>query len=77
MVSTGECGRKGTFYSSINGIQVRDVLVSGAIGRPAHISDNDCDVEMLDVQDMQDEVEGTCDDAAHYAVEVAKLSIIC
>lgn len=77
MVSAGECGSQGTSFTSIDGIQIRDVLVSGAIGRPAHISDSDCDVEMLDVRDMRDDKEGLCDDAAHYAVQVAKLSTIC
>lgn len=77
MVSAGECGSQVKSLTLIDGIQIRDVLVSGAIGRPAHINHSDCDVEMLDVRDMRDVTEGPYDDAAHYAVQVAKLSTIC
>ncbi|OOF94208.1 hypothetical protein ASPCADRAFT_131769 [Aspergillus carbonarius ITEM 5010] len=57
-------------------LRIRDALVSGSIGRPQHFSVNDCDVEMLDPQDLED-----CDflpgsEEEHYSSQMARLSTI-
>jgi hypothetical protein len=62
-------------------IRVRDALVSGSIGRPQHISDSDCDVELLLPTDVQDVLETRSFDVHDkekllYSSEMAKLSII-
>lgn len=57
-------------------IRIRDTLTSGSIGRPLHIADRDCDVEMLEPDDMSN--EGPLGNKETiYACQMARLSIIC
>ncbi|KAH6605266.1 hypothetical protein Trco_006973 [Trichoderma cornu-damae] len=56
-------------------IRVRDTLTSGSIGRPQHTAHRDCDVEMLEPNDIADEnLQGG--EEAMYACQMARLSII-
>ncbi|PYI01552.1 hypothetical protein BO78DRAFT_378858 [Aspergillus sclerotiicarbonarius CBS 121057] len=57
-------------------LRIRDALVSGSIGRPQHFSVNDCDVEMLDPQDLEDCEFLTGSEEEHYSSQMARLSTI-
>ncbi|KND87157.1 Cutinase transcription factor 1 alpha [Tolypocladium ophioglossoides CBS 100239] len=57
-------------------LRVRDTLTSGSIGRPQHISDRDCDVEMLEPGDMLGEDWSTECEKKHYACQMAQLSLL-
>lgn len=57
-------------------IRIRDTLTSGSIGRPQHIAHRDCDVEMLEPDDMANENLLGAEEAI-YACQMARLSIIC
>lgn len=57
-------------------IRIRDTLTSGSIGRPQHIAHRDCDVEMLEPDDMANEDFLGAEEAI-YACQMARLSIIC
>ncbi|KAH8700747.1 fungal-specific transcription factor domain-containing protein [Talaromyces proteolyticus] len=57
-------------------LRVRDVLTSGSIGRPQHFSERDCDVEMLELEDIYDIYTEEDSEQAHYAHQIARLSII-
>jgi hypothetical protein len=57
-------------------IRVRDALVSGSIGRPQHMSDSDCDVEMLSTDDVLEVMNGYNEEQVAYSCQMAKLSTI-
>lgn len=57
-------------------IRIRDVLVSGSLGRPRHILESDCDVELPVSEDVSHKPESTPTEATSYFCHMAKLCCI-
>ncbi|KAF2792173.1 hypothetical protein K505DRAFT_279309 [Melanomma pulvis-pyrius CBS 109.77] len=57
-------------------IRVRDALVSGSIGRPQHMSDCDCDVEILSIDDVLEVMKGYNQEQIAYSCQMAEMSTI-
>ena len=65
-------------------LQIRDRHAAAALGRPCRISDEDCDIEMLDVEDFLIDQEFdnrlVCPEQRYhrlYVIEMAKLAVTC
>ncbi|KAH8820229.1 fungal-specific transcription factor domain-containing protein [Xylogone sp. PMI_703] len=57
-------------------LRVRDALTSGSIGRPQHFSVNNCDVEVLEPDDIKEDHPEASSEEIYYACQMARLSTI-
>ncbi|KAF2226143.1 hypothetical protein BDZ85DRAFT_272687 [Elsinoe ampelina] len=57
-------------------IRIREALVSGSIGRPQHVSESDCDLELLDEKDFPTAMTSLQQVHTVYACRMARLSQI-
>ncbi|KAG8631350.1 hypothetical protein KVT40_000490 [Elsinoe batatas] len=57
-------------------IRIREALVSGSIGRPPHVSESDCDLELLDEKDFPTAMTSWQQVCTDYACRMARLSQI-
>lgn len=53
---------------------MRDRQIASALGKPLMINDQDCDVELLTLDDFE---IGDSEEMRHFVIQQAKLSILC